>query len=484
MADTKNTSTPDSEPFGESFGASPIGIAVETLEGKPLFVNPALCSMLGFSESELRNKHCADFSPPEDSQKDWVLFQRLRTGSIDNYQLEKRYFRRDGSLMWGRLSLSLLTGHASPLALAMVEDITEQKRAQDSEIGKERALRESEERLRLAQQVARIGTFEWNIRTGVNTWTPELESLYGLPPGIFGDTVTSFVGLIHPDDRAAAIGLLDAAMKTGQPTNCEWRVIWPDSSLHWIGTRCQVLMDESGKPFRMIGVSVDVTDRKLADQALAEMTRKLIEAQEKERARIGRELHDDINQRLALLSVEVEQLRANPSEIGPHLQELRTRIGEISRDVQTLAYDLHPSKLEYLGAVAGMESWSNEFALRQKLEVDFTTNVRGSLPPEIGISLFRVLQEALQNCVKHSGAKRVEVQLQQDSEAVHLVVGDQGKGFDFETASRGKGLGLTSMRERVRLLNGTISIDSKPNDGTLIQVRVPLESERVPNWGQ
>jgi signal transduction histidine kinase len=305
-----------------------------------------------------------------------------------------------------------------------------------------------------------------------------------LPPGIFGDTVTSFVGLIHPDDRAAAIGLLDAAMKTGQPTNCEWRVIWPDGSLHWIGTRCQVLMDESGKPFRMIGVSVDVTHRKLADQALAEMTRKLIEAQEKERASIGRELHDDINQRLALLSVEVEQLRANPSEIGPHLQELRTRIGEISRDVQTLAYDLHPSKLEYLGAVAGMESWSNEFALRQKLEVDFTTNVRGSLPPEIGISLFRVLQEALQNCVKHSGAKRVEVQLQQDSEAVHLVVGDQGKGFDFETASRGKGLGLTSMRERVRLLNGTISIDSKPNDGTLIQVRVPLESERVPNWGQ
>ena len=99
---------PDTQLFRDVFNASPIGIAVENLDGQPLFVNPAFCSMLGFSEEELRGKHCVDFSPPEDAEKDWEFFQQLRAGVIDHYQLEKRYFRRDGSLVWGRLRISLL----------------------------------------------------------------------------------------------------------------------------------------------------------------------------------------------------------------------------------------------------------------------------------------------------------------------------------------------------------------------------------------
>src|SRR6516162_6719840 len=116
--------------FYDAFKASPIGIALENLEGQPLFVNPALCAMLGFSEEEMRRKHCVDFSPPEDAAKDWVLFEQLRAGSIDHYQIEKRFLRRDASLIWGRLSISLLHG-TPPMVVAMVEDITEKKRARD-----------------------------------------------------------------------------------------------------------------------------------------------------------------------------------------------------------------------------------------------------------------------------------------------------------------------------------------------------------------
>src|SRR5215472_3405236 len=104
----------DNQLFYEAFRASPIGIALEDLEGRPLFVNPALCSMLGFSEKELCNKHCVDFSPAEDAEKDWVFFEQLRAGLIDHYSVEKRYFRRDGSLMWGRLSISLLNKRMPP----------------------------------------------------------------------------------------------------------------------------------------------------------------------------------------------------------------------------------------------------------------------------------------------------------------------------------------------------------------------------------
>src|SRR6201987_2059313 len=189
---TPATPTPDIQLFRDVFNASPVGIAVEDFDGQPVFTNPAFCSFLGFSEKELRNKHCVDFSPAEDAQKDWALFQQLKAGSIDHYQLEKRYFRGDGSLVWGSLSISLLNSHPSPLVIAMVEEITDKKTVEE-------AVRASEKRLRLAQQIAHVGSFEWNIQTGVNTWTPELEAMYGLQPGTFAGKQTAFENLVHPD---------------------------------------------------------------------------------------------------------------------------------------------------------------------------------------------------------------------------------------------------------------------------------------------
>src|SRR5215813_7905000 len=138
-------------------------------------------------------------------------------------------------------------------------------------------------------------------------------------------------------------------------------------------------------------------------------------------------------------------------------------------------HDLHSSKLEYLGVVAGMKSWCREVADRHKIAVEFKSNFSGNLPLDVGLPLFRVLQQAVNNAIKHSGEKRVEVQLREDSGEIHLIVHDSGKGFDVETAMRGKGLGLTSMRERVRLVNGTIAVESWPMSGTNIDVRVPLE---------
>jgi signal transduction histidine kinase len=145
--------------------------------------------------------------------------------------------------------------------------------------------------------------------------------------------------------------------------------------------------------------------------------------------------------------------------------------------VEALSHELHSSKLQYLGVVAGIRSWCREFGERQNMEIDFRSDVASVLPLEIGVCLFRVLQEALHNVVKHSGVKRVEVRLTEQSNQVHLMVSDSGKGFDAESTMQGQGLGLTSMRERVRLVNGTIAIESKPMSGTTIEVRVPLEAQ-------
>jgi PAS domain S-box-containing protein len=228
----------------------------------------------------------------------------------------------------------------------------------------------------------------------------------------------------------------------------------------------------------------DITERKLAESALAKVSLKLIEAQEQERARIARELHDDINQRLAMLGIELQQLREHypdlPVEISSRMEELRKQTAGISNDVQALSHELHSSKLEYLGAIGGMKSWCKEFGERQGIQIEFkSTEVQTSVAPEVGLCLFRVLQEALHNAAKHSGVRRIEVQLQEDSGEIHLVISDLGRGFDLETAMQGRGLGLTSMQERVRLVNGTIEIQSKPMGGTTVHVRVPFKSERV-----
>jgi PAS domain S-box-containing protein len=222
----------------------------------------------------------------------------------------------------------------------------------------------------------------------------------------------------------------------------------------------------------------DITKRKKMEEAVSEVSRKLIQSQEQERARIGRELHDDINQRLTMLSVEIERLKDNPSEIDSRVKMLREGMSEISNDVQALSHELHSSKLDYLGVIAGIRSWCREFGERQGMEINFKADVTSRIPSEIGVTLFRILQEGLHNAVKHSGVKQINVELSEQSNEVHLTISDAGKGFDTEAAKQSRGLGLTSMEERVRLVNGTITIASKSMLGTKIHVRIPLvESE-------
>jgi PAS domain S-box-containing protein len=226
---------------------------------------------------------------------------------------------------------------------------------------------------------------------------------------------------------------------------------------------------------------IDITERKLAAAALANVSRKLIEAQEQERTRIGRELHDDIGQRLALVAVEMQRMHDDPhtfAGVRRRLGGLRKRITEIAADTQSLSHELHSARLQYLGIAAAMKGFCREFGEKQKVKIDFKVHdLPSRLSADISLCLFRVLQEALHNAAKHSGGQRFEVRLWGIADEMHLTVNDFGRGFDREAAKTRQGIGLISMEERLKGVKGTLSVDSRPGRGTTIEARVPVSSD-------
>jgi signal transduction histidine kinase len=230
----------------------------------------------------------------------------------------------------------------------------------------------------------------------------------------------------------------------------------------------------------------DLTERESITEALQEsrerlrnLTAGLLTAQEEERRRISRELHDDLNQRLAMLTVELETLEKDPPQsaalIRSQLASLRTRTEGISDDMRRTAHRLHPSMVDHLGLPAALRSLCNDFSKQEKIRVDYRQrSVHGSTPPDIALCLYRVAQEALRNVAKHSGARRATVSLVLAKNRILLSINDTGVGFDRELAKTKKGLGIVSMEERARLVVGTLTIRSRPGDGTRVVVEAPL----------
>jgi signal transduction histidine kinase len=223
-------------------------------------------------------------------------------------------------------------------------------------------------------------------------------------------------------------------------------------------------------------------ERTLDAEARAAARRKLIEAHEEERTWLARELHDDIAQRLVLIQLSLSHLK----EADASLVDLRGGIGSathklahLNTDIHRLSRRLHSSHLELLGLTAAATGYCREVAEQHKVLVDFRArNGPLDVPPAIALAIFRVLQESLQNAVKHSGSQRFDVSLNHTASEIRLTVRDSGRGFDAGEAAKGRGLGLTSIKERVALVDGKLSIQSRPQLGTTIDVRVPLLADR------
>ena len=219
------------------------------------------------------------------------------------------------------------------------------------------------------------------------------------------------------------------------------------------------------------------------DVALRDVAIRLISAQEEERRRVACEIHDDLGQKLALLSLELGQLGQNIDTTAiaqQHFQNLQNQIEEISTDVHRLAYRLHPAKLEHVGLLSAIRSLCYELTASGKMHVVFHhKGTFSKLRKEVNLCLFRIVQEALRNSTKHSGSVSARVFLVNTGNEIRLSVSDHGCGFDVNREASERGLGITSMLERARVVGGTINILSTPACGTVIEVSVPLTSRSI-----
>jgi PAS domain S-box-containing protein len=238
----------------------------------------------------------------------------------------------------------------------------------------------------------------------------------------------------------------------------------------------------------VLATIVDMSLRRQAEESLRlsqielrRLTGRLLLAQEDESRRIARELHDDLGQRLALLSVELEFLRQrspeSPDQLGTRMQELVGHVKQVSSSVHALSHRLHPSKLDQLGLVASLGGLCQELTQGHGLKIEFVDHqMPPTIPSDVAVCLYRIAQEALSNAIKHGGAHHVEVDLGGSATAIALRIVDDGVGFDARLVQHAKGLGLISMRERVLHLGGEITIDSRPGGGTELLARIPLGS--------
>jgi PAS domain S-box-containing protein len=343
----------------------------------------------------------------------------------------------------------------------------------------EAELSQTQKTVSFAADAAQLGMLVWDISSPQMRVSEKWKEMHGYEEK---DEVTfqNFLSRVHFEDRIVVEHSIKDALKRKGHFLVRHRIIRPDGQVRWISENGRVEPVESSGSSRVLGISIDVTEQVMTERATHDLGGRLISAQEEERKRIARELHDDLSQRLAMLSVEADQLGRldNAPAAQPLISEIAEQVKDLSSEIHRLSYQLHPAKLEQLGLVAATRALCHEQSRIWAIPIDF---IQAGIPRELNrataLGIYRIVQEGLQNVGKHSQATHARVELTRENDMIRLLIRDNGRGFDTELVHRHAGLGLLGMRERVHLAQGRILIQSAPGKGTNIEVKVPFSEE-------
>ena len=450
------------------------GVYTLDLNGLVTYVNPAAETMFGWTNAELLGRKMHDvthYKHPDGSPfpaSDCPGLQVLQKG-VEIREHEDTFIRKDGSFFPVVYSASPLKTEGSTVGIVVgFRDDTLRREA-------ERALRESEERFRLMADSAPV--MVWMSGPDKLSTYSNRRSLEFTGRPLEAELGDGWMGNVHPDDVTRCAETYINAFDQHLTFTMEFRLRRYDGEYRWVLGSGVPRFNPDGSFAGYIGSAIDITDQKLATEALSNLSRKLMEALEKERAWIARELHDDLGQRVVGLAMQLHsctQVLPNGTSERVRVQKASEQATALANDIQAFSHRLHSARLDQMGIASAAAGLCRELSEQHNVEIDFSpSGVPENLSKDVALCLFRVLQEALNNAVRHSGVRHFRVTLRGTPAEIQLDVIDAGRGFDPK-AVIGHGLGLISMQERLSLVKGEFFIESRPGGGTTIRARVNL----------
>jgi PAS domain S-box-containing protein len=460
------------EKFAKAFMQSPMSYTLtSTRDHRYLEVNQAFEEATGYSREEVLGRGPFELGICVHPEHRIELVQGLeKEGYFRN--VEVRYRTKSGDIRDALGAAINIEVDGEPCMLSIIADITDRKLA-------ERALQDSEERLRLAVASGRMYAFEWDHGTDIVRRSSESYRILNLGNEHTQHTRHELLDRIHPDDRESYSNAIASSTLETPTYKVAFRFLQKDDTVTWLEESGHGFFDAVGKVQRVVGMVADITELRQTERALRELSGRLITSQEEERRRVARELHDNIGQELALLSVQAQRIDSGISEIEhtahSDVHEVYKRIKDIALKVSKLSHRLHSSELEFLGLGVAVDRLCRDFGRQYRIDVDHEIkDLPKQIDPTIALCLYRIIQEAFQNVAKHSRATHIVLELMQRNGEIMLRIEDDGKGFTVDLGSFGCGLGLVSMHERMKLIGGSLVINSMLGHGTSLQARVML----------
>jgi two-component system sensor histidine kinase UhpB len=432
------------------------------------------------SGEDLLGRRALDLFAPEGHASRRERIARLLEGErVTPY--EEQILKGDGGICDVEVALVRLDDasreDSSPIVGFNMREISERKRA-------DAMVRESEERLTLALAGAQEGVWDWNLVTGDVVYSRRWKQMLGYADDEIEPHVRAWERLLHPDDRARAQEVNDSVARGAESYEGEFRLRHKEGHYVQVLSRGFPVRREPGGPVtRIVGTHFDLTERRQAEaeRARTELLSRLVFAQEDERRRIAREMHDQFGEQLTALSRGIDAIKqacSGSPELVPHVASLEKISRQLDRDVDQLVWQLRPTALDDLGLRAALANYVQDWSRRVNIQAELHVSglVDDRLAPDIETTLYRVAQEALTNAAKHSQATRVDVILERQGDAVLLIVEDDGIGFEASEKKEpsGDGFGLLGMQERASLVGAAVEIESTPGKGTTIFLRMAL----------
>jgi PAS domain S-box-containing protein len=353
----------------------------------------------------------------------------------------------------------------------------------------EEELLKSESRLSEAQRVAHLGNWDWNIQTNQLYWSDEIYHIFGLSALQFSATYDAFLDSVHPEDRESVKKAVNEALYEKKPFSIDHRIVLPDGSVRTVQELAEVMFNESGKPVRMLGIVLDITDRKKAEddlkdsyEQLRNLSEHLQSIREEERTNIAREIHDELGQALTVLKIDISmignKLYPDHKPLVEKTASMMERIDDTIQVVKKICTELRPTVLDHFGLSAAIEWQAEDFQKRTGINCKVSFHPEDIvLDQDISIVIFRIFQEALTNIMRHADATEVKASLKAKDGMITLEVIDNGKGITEEEITNSSSFGLLGIRERVNFLGGNVTISGISNKGTAIKVTIPFKKK-------